>query len=261
MTERESCLCFLCCVCSIFSNHSPTEVLAAQGDRICLRCNFAEQKSAALIKLVTACLHKKGMSPRFHFPETMMTTLWSTSNALRLHSWFIWLAFETSFWSLWDHCGSGLARRGSQSRKPECSCEPPWWTHYVRIQSIETIIDMSRGNAAEKIPERSNCVRSLYKCSMKTVVCVALSGVRCRWSISNSPGFPSGCIMTEAGDWLLWSSDWTLNKQCCVGPRVIQWLSEDVIRGASKQILETKTFDYLWLCHRWSFSSMVFSWQ
>lgn len=113
--------------------YSPTEVLATQGDRICLRCNFAEQESAALIKLVTVCLHKKGMSLWFYFPETIMTTLWSTSNALSLHSWFIWLAFETSFWSLWDHCGSGLARQGAQLRKPECSYEPPWWTQYMRI--------------------------------------------------------------------------------------------------------------------------------
>ncbi len=72
---------------------------------------------------VTVCLHKKGMSLWFYFPETIMTTLWSTSNALSLHSWFIWFAFETSFWSL---CECGLAHCGAQLRKPECSCEPSW---------------------------------------------------------------------------------------------------------------------------------------
>lgn len=130
MTARESCLCFFVFVLCLFDfwclgciTYSPTEVLAAQGDRICLRCYFAEQESAALIKLVTVCLHKKGMSLWFYFPETIMTTLWSTSNALSLHSWFIWFAFETSFWSL---CDSGLAHCGAQLRRPECSCEPPW---------------------------------------------------------------------------------------------------------------------------------------
>lgn len=99
------------------------------------------------------------------------------------------------------------------------------------------LIDIFRRNAMGKVLDLSaSRVHSLHKCLMKTVVCVALSGVRCRWSISNSLGFPSGCIMTGAGDWLLWSSDWTVNKQCCVGPRLVQWLSEDAIRRASKQI-------------------------
>lgn len=100
--------------------YSPTEVLAAQGDHICLRCTFAEQESAALIKLVTVCLPKKGMSLWFYFPETIMTTLWSTSNASSLHSWFIWLAFETSFWSFWDHCGSGLAHQENLNVAMRC---------------------------------------------------------------------------------------------------------------------------------------------
>lgn len=60
---------------------------------------------AGVIESVTACLCE----------TTTLTTLWSTSNAFSLHSWFIWFAFETSFGSLCNRCSCGLARHDLSS--------------------------------------------------------------------------------------------------------------------------------------------------